>query len=338
MSSTAITAQRERQRRVVDRLAEHGPPAPADAVIETHLSWVILAGDRALKLKKALHYPWLDYASLAARRHQCREEVRLNRRLAPAVYLGVAAVTATDGGHLVLDGDGPPLAYLVRMRRLREGDRLGQHLGADGVTPADVDALADTLSGFYAARTAVSPEPHAWLETTRGHVNADSTALTVPRYGLDRTLIRHIARDVHHLLDDRADEIAGRLREGRVVEGHGDLRAEHVYFTPGPTVIDCLEFDRSLRVVDPADELAFLALECARLGADWIGPRLLRRYTAVNGDAPGERLIAAYTARRALLWAKLAVWHLDRAPARDREKWLERAGAYLTLARERVLG
>ncbi|MCS4504329.1 hypothetical protein NYO91_09600 [Arhodomonas aquaeolei] len=338
MSSTAIAAQRAHQRRIVDQLAEHGPPAPADAVIETHLSWVILAGDRALKLKKALHYPWLDYASLAARRHQCREEVRLNRRLAPAVYLGVAAVSATDGGHLVLDGDGPPLAYLVRMQRLPERDCLGQRLGTGGVTPAEVDTLADTLSGFYAARTPFTPPPHAWLEAMRGHIDADSTALGVSRYGLDRALIRRVARDVHGLLDDRADEIGGRLRDGRVVEGHGDLRAEHVYFTPGPTVIDCLEFDRGLRIVDPADELAFLALECHRLGAEWIGPRPLRRYTEVCGDAPGDRLLAAYTGRRALLWAKLAVWHLDRDPARDREKWLERAGTYLTLARERILG
>ncbi|WP_018717043.1 hypothetical protein [Arhodomonas aquaeolei] len=338
MSSTAIAAQRAHQRRLVDQLAGHDLPAPADAVIETHLSWVILAGERAFKLKKALLYPWLDYASPAARGRHCREEVRLNRRLAPTVYLGVAAVTATDGGHLVLDGDGPPLAYLVGMQRLRERDCLAQRLPADGVPPADIDALADTLAGFYAARAPFTPEPHAWIEVIREHVDADSTALAVPRYGLDRTLIRRVARDVHGLLDDRADEIARRLREGRVVEGHGDLRAEHVYFTPGPVVIDCLEFDRALRIVDPADELAFLALECARLGADWIGPRLLQRYTEVSGDAPGDRLIAAYTGRRALLWAKLAVWHLDRDPSRDREKWLERAGAYLTLARERVLG
>lgn len=338
MSSTSIAAQRSRQRRVVHRLAEGGPPAPADAVIETHLSWVILAGNRAFKLKKALRYPWLDYASLAARRHQCREEVRLNRRLAPAVYLGVTTVTATDGGHLVLDGGGPALAHLVCMQRLREADCLEHRLGAGDVTAAGVDTLADTLSGFYAARTPLTPDPRRWLATITEQVEADAAALCAPAYGLDRRRIRRVAHEVRALVGDRAGEISGRLISGRVVEGHGDLRAEHVYFTPEPTVIDCLEFDRALRIIDPADELAFLALECHRLGVDWIGPRLLQRYAKVTGDTPGERLVSAYTGRRALLWAKLAVWHLDRDPARDREKWLERANAYLALARERVPG
>ncbi len=123
-----------------------------------------------------------------------------------------------------------------------------------------------------------------------------------------------------------------RIRRGRVVEGHGDLRPEHVYLGPNTAVIDCLTFDRELRIVDWADELAFLAMECEMLGSPETGAVILEECFTVLDDRPPPALIRFYKAHRALLRARLSILHLDDAQTRDPAKWRARAAAYLHLA------
>jgi aminoglycoside phosphotransferase family enzyme len=123
-----------------------------------------------------------------------------------------------------------------------------------------------------------------------------------------------------------------RVTEGRVVEGHGDLRPEHVCLEPKPQIIDCLEFSRRLRRLDPLDELGYLALECERLGASAIGAAILEAYRALSGDPAPARLQHAYQAYRALVRAMLAVRHLDDSAVADRAKWIARARGYVELA------
>jgi aminoglycoside phosphotransferase family enzyme len=119
----------------------------------------------------------------------------------------------------------------------------------------------------------------------------------------------------------------------RIVEGHGDLRPEHVCLAAEPVFIDCLEFNRDLRIVDPADELAFLAMECEALGAGDIGKFVFDTYESITGDAVQNALIRFYQAQRALLRAKLAAWHLEDGVTNSaRTKWLGRAQEYLRLA------
>jgi aminoglycoside phosphotransferase family enzyme len=123
-----------------------------------------------------------------------------------------------------------------------------------------------------------------------------------------------------------------RVRQGKIVEGHGDLRPEHVCLESQPVVIDCLEFNRSLRILDVASELSFLALECERLGAPEIGERILNGYSEQAGDRPANMLLGFYRAYHACVRAKIAIWHLNDANVQGRDAWVAKAEQYLRMA------
>jgi aminoglycoside phosphotransferase family enzyme len=131
--------------------------------------------------------------------------------------------------------------------------------------------------------------------------------------------------------------LAQRVRDRRIVEGHGDLRPEHVYLGVESVVTDCLEFNRAFRILDPADELAYLALECDMLGGHETGRRIIELYRELSGDSVPERLLDFYMSERACLRAKLAIWHLREQDARRPAKWRRRALKYLRLARSYAL-
>jgi aminoglycoside phosphotransferase family enzyme len=129
-----------------------------------------------------------------------------------------------------------------------------------------------------------------------------------------------------------------RVRARRIIEAHGDLRPEHICLTDPPVIIDCLEFNRNLRLLDPVDELSFLGLECERLGAPLVGATMLDLYREATGDAPAEELIAFYKSYRACLRAKIAAWHLRDSEIREPEKWPALARTYLELANAHAAG
>ena len=136
------------------------------------------------------------------------------------------------------------------------------------------------------------------------------------------------------MLEDRRDWFERRALTGKIVEGHGDLRPEHVFMGPPLCIIDCLEFARALRLVDPADEVGFLALECERLGAPDAGALLLRTYAEMSGDAPAPALVHFYQSYRAGTRARIAIRHLAEAQFRNSPEWPRRALRYLDLAEQ----
>ena len=330
-----LETQRRWQRELADRLLAGqvaGVPAPVE-VIGTHLSQVFLTEQRVYKLKKPLHYSYLDYSSARARRRCCVAEVRLNRRLAPWVYLGVAGVSAPVRGAWAIDGGETPLDSMVVMRRLPAGRSLDRMLDAGQVEDSDLDRLGARLAAFHGRLPPARRHPESFLEGWRRAVDEQRRALVEPRYGLEASLVASLAAELQRLRGHLEPVLRARLAAGRVVDGHGDLRPEHVYLVPEPVVIDCLEFSRRLRTADAADELAFLSLECRRQGNPAAATALEQAWVWHGGDRPPQALMRFYRAYRALLWAKLAVWHLDRQPD-DRHRWVDRAGRYLSLAAE----
>jgi aminoglycoside phosphotransferase family enzyme len=294
---------------------------------ETHLSWVFLAGDEVYKMKKPVRAAGLDLRTLARRRRNCRAELRLNPRLAPEVYRGLVALTLEPGGRLALGGRGRPVEWLVRMRRLPAGRTLDRALAAGRAGPAEIDAVAAMLTRFYRRAPPAARSPTRCRRHLREEIEASRAALTaLPARPPGRLAL--VAARLTAWLRQRPDPLAGRP----LVEGHGDLRPEHVYLGPPPQAIDCLEFRRSLRLLDPADELAYLALECERLGAPWVGPRLLAAYEEATGDRPPAALIAFYKSVRALIRARLAILHLEDAPRARHVKWRRQAANYLAWA------
>jgi aminoglycoside phosphotransferase family enzyme len=296
------------------------------------MSWVFLTDRFAYKLKKPVRHAHADLRTLEARRRNCLTEMRLNRRLAPDVYLAIEPLTFAADHGLQLAGDGAVVDWLVMMRRLPDELMLDRALQSGGPERRDLDRIALRLARFYSR---LAPEPlapdvrHMWLEE---EIRLSRRQLARAELARDEALVDRVAGRLIDFVRARPEVLIARHRAGKIVEGHGDLRPEHICLAREPVIIDCLEFSRALRLVDPTDELAFLALECAMLGEPEAGVRLQRSYETIAGDRPQERLIAWYTAYRALLRARLSALHSLEPGARPPQTWLAQADRYLAVA------
>ena len=308
------------------------PCAPEQvAVRETHMSWVFMAGDRVYKLKKPVSFAYLDFSTLDRRAAACRAEYQLNRRLAPDVYLGVVPLTLSTSG-LAIAGDGPVVDWLVVMRRLEENDTLEAALHGGWLKPSQVDRLAATLRAFYAHAPRVLLEPAHYLVAWQDALNANCRVLFNARFGLPQGAVERIAQVQRRFAQKRPDLLLERIHKRRFVDGHGDLRPEHIWLREPVTIIDCLEFDPKLRALDPLDEIAFLHLECERLGGLPAAERIRRRLARALEDDPPSGLFLFYRSHRAMLRARLSIAHLFDANPRTPEKWPRLARVYLRLA------
>lgn len=312
---------------------KHYPDLPREVrCVETHISWVFLTDRHAFKLKKPVRFEFLDFSTVALRRAACEEEVRLNRRLARNVYLGVVPITRQRPGGLHLGGDGEAVDWLVKMRRLPADESLDQLLLAGRAQLADVRRVADLLTRFYQQSSPVTIRADEYLAVIEHHIRANRLELENPVHGLSRELVlRCCAAQLCYLRLHRA-ELEDRVCDGRIIEGHGDLRPEHIYLGPEPAVIDCIEFNREFRLLDVVDELSFLAMECDALRADWVGAAVLEAYGRATGDAPSANLLAFYKCYRACVRAKVAALRGSQLTAAERRAALERAGQRLHLA------
>ena len=301
-------------------------------VRQTHMSWVFLTDKHAWKLKKPVHTEYVDLSTPQARRRNCLREVRLNQRLAEEVYFGVVPLTIDSQSHLQLHGVGRTADWLVHMRRL-PADRMLDSLIADrSVSAQDVSKLASVLATFYKKAAPVRMPPSQYLRRLAADLESARRVLIRKEYGVTGDLVDSVIRAQLKFLEKNHDEVESRARQGKIVEGHGDLRPEHVCLESQPVVIDCLEFNRNLRLVDAASELAFLALECERLGAPEIGTRLLNTYSELTDDRPSIALLGFYRAYHAAVRAKIAIQHLDDDAIQDRTVWVAKAEHYLLLA------
>jgi aminoglycoside phosphotransferase family enzyme len=188
------------------------------------------------------------------------------------------------------------------------------------------------LVAFYAAAPREDVQPAAYRETLRARVTDNLHALAAPEFSVDWARLAHLRQGQLGFLEAHASAIEARASAHRIVEGHGDLRPEHVCLLDPPVVIDCLEFKRALRVIDPLDELGYLSLECERLGAPQIGPWVLTHYAEASGDEAPPALVHFYQGCRAALRAKLALWHLHDGDRGMPARWRASAAAYLELA------
>jgi len=300
-------------------------------VKETHMAWVFLTETRVYKLKKPVEYDHRDCHFLRDREFLCHEEVRLNRRLAPDVYLGVASLRRDGKGRLTLNGQGDVVDWLVVMRRLPAHLLLDEALSQGCVTRAEIARVSARLGDFYAGLDPSEMTQKAYLAHFRRELKRNREVIEDARFAQASQGVSPMLDRLDRLLVDEPELLGERARQGRIKEGHGDLRPEHVCLCKPPVVIDCLEFSRALRLVDPFDELCFLGLECERLGADWIGEQLIDEVAARLADWPSKRLLAFYTAYRACLRARLSLAHLLDPEPRTPEKWEPQAKAYLAL-------
>jgi aminoglycoside phosphotransferase family enzyme/predicted kinase len=330
----------EAQRSLVAALAEVlAPQAGPHGVtrIETHISHVLVAGDTAYKIKKPLHLPFVDYSTLARRKACCDEELRLNRRLAPALYLGVAAVTGPRERPRI-DGDGDALEYAVRMRSFAQEDLLSSMLERGTLAPAHVDELAQIAAAFHAQAPRAPPEsPYG----TPAHVLADALENfdeMLALGGMDAA-VAALRAWTRTAFDACEPAIAQRRREGAVRECHGDLHLGNAALVDGRvTVFDCIEFNADLRWIDVAAEAAFATMDMADRGRDDYAWRFLNAWLEATGDYGSAAVLRFHLVYRAMVRAKvrsLRAAQLDVPDGRARVR--QEAEGYVALARRLAL-
>jgi aminoglycoside phosphotransferase family enzyme len=310
--------------------AAYGADAAPVERIETHFSWVFLTGAHVFKLKKPVSNGGADFSPLAARRRNAEEEVRLNRRLAPAVYLGVVPLTLDPSG-LALGGKGVVVDWLVKMVRLPDSRMLDRCIARHSWRTADIHVLGAGLAKFFTTARPVKLEPRAYLDRFRAECRSSRDAFCKTGGPALRQATGDVARRIEAFLDGSAMP-ARRIEDDRIVEGHGDLRPEHICLGSSLRIIDCLEYRAALRLLDPVDELSFLGMECGRLGAPGIGQILFYQYRRRSGDRPPAMLIDLYRAIGAMIRARIAILHLREPAVGDPAKWPRRAAEYLAIA------
>lgn len=299
--------------------------------LETHMSWIFLAGDLVYKFKKPVTFPFLDFSTLAAREVNCAEEYRLNQTLAGDTYQHVLPLTESLSGALSLNGIGTVVEWLVEMKRLPCNATLDVRLANGTVQRDDVLAVAEKLALFYRDGTPQIADGHLYLNHLAKEHAVNRKILTRSEFGLSKQATP-VLDEVAQRLEDVRPEIEARIAAGRIIEGHGDLRPEHIYLGTPPLIIDRLEFDRSMRILDPYDEANYLGMECQFMGAEWIRPLLLDTLDAHLDARPSPALMAFYSAFRAVLRARICIAHLlDTHPATP-EIWPDRTCAYLDMA------
>jgi len=308
-------------------------PHPVDSVgtRETHMSWVFLTPERVYKLKKPVRFPYLDFSTLVQREAACRAELRLNRELAPEIYLDVVPVTR-QGTDLALGGEGAIVDWLVVMRRLDERQTMERAIIEKRVRREQLDQLATLLVHFYRRAPIARVTPGEYLAEWGRSMTYNFEILAAPSLGLPAGQLACIKSVQLRFLKQRAPVLAERVRQHAIVDCHGDLRPEHIWLGEKVRIIDRLEFNPGLRAVDPCDEIAFLTVECERLGARWVGDYIRRRVLARLHYPASDDLMVFYRCCRATLRARLAIAHLLEPNPRTPEKWPRVARAYLRIA------
>jgi aminoglycoside phosphotransferase family enzyme/predicted kinase len=313
----------------------------AREVRETHISWVFLHADTVFKVKKPVNFGFLDFSGLEQRRLACENEARLNARLAPGVYLGVVPVTRrTDGVH-ELAGSGPIVDWAVKMRRLDDSDRADLRLAEGRLSHEQLERLARALARFHrAAPSNTEIGAFGRVECIRRNVQ-ENFAQAHPL--LSELVSESQQREVeaaqlgflerHHALFEQ------RIQGGRIRDGHGDLRLEHVYIDAAgePTIIDCIEFNERFRFADVCADVAFLSMDLAFQGRVDLKERFLAAYAEESADHDLYALVDFYESYRAYVRAKIGALSLRSAPLPAR-KALEsqvRRHFLLALASER---
>ncbi len=278
---------------------------PGARLIETHISWVILAGDHAWKLKKPLDLGFLDFSTLEKRRRACEEEVRLNRRLAPQIYLAAVPVTGSETAPS-FGGPGPVLEWAVKMRAFPADATLDRRAR---IEPEQVDAIAERVAAFHGGIAPAPPDSDFGTpEAVRAPVEQNFVqirALDPPPQVLDAL---HRLEPWCRAEGERLEDHFRRRREGGFVrECHGDLHLGNIaWVDDAPLIFDGIEFNAGLRFIDVINEIAFLAMDLWHRGQPQMAWRLMDRYLSFSGDYAGLPALRYYMVYRAMVRAKVA--------------------------------
>lgn len=294
--------------RALQSAGRYPHPVTAVELIETHISWVLLTGTYAYKIKKPVNLGFLDFTTLERRRHFCEEELRLNRRLAPALYLGLVRICGPEHAP-VLDGPGPALEYAVKMVQFDPSAQFDRLLAGGRLDEPLIERLAAVLARFHAAAERMrADDPYGEAQSIIGPARDNFAAITPPPApATERRALETLAAWTETTWSRLAPVCARRKAEGRVRECHGDLHLANITLHQGePTPFDCLEFDPGLSRIDVMSEVAFLTMDLDAHGRPDLTHAFLNEYLHHTGDYEGLEVLRFYQVYRALVRAKIA--------------------------------
>ena len=321
-----------RQRQLVERLGLRS--------IETHISYVLFDRGFAYKIKKAVRFPFLDFTTLAAREFYCREELRLNRRFAPSIYVDVVPITGTIEAP-VLDptdarGEGEAIEYAVKMREFDQNGLLSLVIARDELTTERVEALAAEVASFHegtsrAAGSAPYGAPAGIVDDARENFEAMKAAAIDE--GLRHELER-LAAWTEEEARRRTPAFVARKADGFVRECHGDLHLGNIALVDDAvTLFDCIEFNPAMRWIDVMSDVAFLVMDLRDRNRPDLAARFLNRYLLRTGDYEGLAVLPFYIVYRALVRAKIACLRLTQMAGDEQRAVRAELRTYVDLAR-----
>ena len=306
------------------------------ALIETHISYVLLTGQFAYKIKKVVELGFLDFRSLAARRFYCEEELRLNRRLAPKLYLEVVGITGSVEAPL-LGGAGPVIEFAVKMREFPQEALASRALARNELCAADIDALAAKVAAFHRTAGVASIDgpfgtPDNLLRTALQNFTQIRLLLNTDAEVADLDALAAWTERQHAIC---AAPMVRRRGEGFVRECHGDLHLGNIAFIDGElTIFDCIEFSEQMRWIDVISEVAFTAMDLRDRGRPHFEHRFLNAYLEITGDYEGLSVLRFYLIYRAMVRAKISRLRAEQlGPGDTKAAALAEYRGYLNIAR-----
>jgi aminoglycoside phosphotransferase family enzyme/predicted kinase len=307
-------------------------PVTAFEVLETHISWILLTGPYAYKLKKPVDLGFVDFTSLEKRRFYCEEELRLNRRLAPDLYLDVVAITGSTEKPAI-NGDRPPIEYAVKMRQFDQHGLLDKLAERDELQESHIDALAEQVAAFHRNIEVAAPHSHfgqppqvnTWVDQNFEQMRP----LLHDSEQLDQ--LDTLADWTRDWQQQHAERLAQRQQHGFTRECHGDMHLGNIALIDDEvTVFDCIDFNAELRWIDVMSEVAFLVMDLHDRGYPALAWRFLDRYLQHSGDYAGLAVLPYYLVYRALVRAKINLLRLQQNSDGDHPMSAARAAATLS--------
>ena len=303
--------------------------------VETHISLLFLTGNYVYKVKKAVDFGFLDFTSLEKRKYFCEQEVKLNRRLSPKIYLGVVEIT-TEGDRISLGGKGRVVEYAVKMRQIPEGSLMDKLLERRQVTPRMIEAISAKLVRFY-FDAETNDSINRFARPERIKQDTDENFEQTQKYiGLT------ISREVYEEVKKRTNDFFGtkeeifyqRIDSGRIRDCHGDLRLEHIFWDEEVSIFDCIEFNERFRYTDVAADIAFLAMDLDYHNREDLSEHLIRAYIGESGDHELVEVLDFYRCYRAFVRGKVESFQLDDPNILDEKKGeaKNRAQKYFSLS------
>ncbi|MBU0483278.1 MAG: hypothetical protein KKB30_02030 [Proteobacteria bacterium] len=310
-------------------------PVSEIKLVQTHISYVLLAGDFVYKMKKPVDFGFLDFTTLEKRKHFCEQELILNRRLCPSLYLGLVSINRQGEG-FTLDGPGDAVEYGIKMRRMSEDRMMANVIAAGELDKKMLDGIVDLLVPFY--RQANGGDEIKEFGTARAvSVNVlENFAQTESFIGCEALSRKQFERigDYARAFLGRNDLFNGRIAAGRIRDCHGDLYSANICLADQIYIYDCIEFNQRFRYCDVASDVAFLAMDLDYHGLDGLSTYFIDRFKVASGDDDLTEMLDFYKCYRAYVRGKIGLFtaHAPEVDDNTKKSCLEQARKYFELA------